>query len=167
MAKKVITVQLNSRSISAAIKEVRAYKAWVERKTRELTAKLVELGAQEAKVRFSGAQYDGNNDAAVSVESVPGGYKIVATGGAVFFIEFGAGVFYNGSEPYPEPRPPGVVGIGEYGKGFGKRKAWGFYDERGELVVTHGTPAAMPMLHAGRTMRQNVEKIAREVFARD
>lgn len=167
MAKKVITVQLNSRSISAAIKEVRAYKAWVERKTQELTAKLVELGTQEAKVRFSGAQYDGNNDASVSVEPIPGGYKIVATGGSVFFIEFGAGVFYNGSEPYPEPRPPGVVGIGEYGKGFGKRKAWGFYDERGELVITHGTPAAMPMLHAGRTMRQNVEKIAREVFARD
>lgn len=167
MSKKVITVQLNSRSISAAIKEVRAYKAWVERKTQELTAKLVELGAQEAKVRFSGAQYDGNNDASVSVEPIPGGYKIVATGGSVFFIEFGAGVFYNGSEPYPEPRPPGVVGIGEYGKGFGKRKAWGFYDERGELVITHGTPAAMPMLHAGRTMRQNVEKIAREVFARD
>lgn len=167
MAKKVITVQLNSRSIGDAIKEVRAYKAWVERKTRELTAKLVELGAQEAKVRFSGAQYDGNNDASVSVEPIPGGYKIVATGGSVFFIEFGAGVFYNGSEPYPEPRPPGVVGIGEYGKGFGKRKAWGFYDERGELVITHGTPAAMPMLHAGRTMRQNVEKIAREVFARD
>lgn len=167
MAKKVITAQLNSRSIGDAIKEVRAYKAWVERKTRELTAKLVELGAQEAKVRFSGAQYDGNNDASVSVEPIPGGYKIVATGGSVFFIEFGAGVFYNGSEPYPEPRPPGVVGIGEYGKGFGKRKAWGFYDERGELVITHGTPAAMPMLHAGRTMRQNVEKIAREVFARD
>ena len=167
MSKKVITVQLNSRSISAAIKEVRAYKAWVERKTRELTAKLVELGAKEAKVRFSGAQYDGNNDAAVSVESVPGGYKIVAIGGSVFFIEFGAGVLYNGSEPYPEPRPPGVVGIGEYGKGFGKRKAWGFYDERGELVITHGTLAEMPMLHAGRTMRQNVEKIAREVFARD
>lgn len=167
MAKKVITVQLNSKSISAAIKEVRAYKAWAERKTRELAKRLVELGAQEAKVRFSGAQYDGGNDATVSVESIPGGYKIVASGGSVFFIEFGAGVYYNGSEPYPEPRPAGVVGIGEYGKGYGKRKAWGFYDERGELVVTHGTPAAMPMLHAGRTMRQNIEKIAEEVFAHD
>lgn len=164
---KTLTIRLNSKSISSAIKEVRAYKAWVERKTRELAKRLAELGAEEAKVRFAGAQYDGTNDVSVSVKSTDRGFKIVAAGGAVFFIEFGAGVYYNGSEPYPEPRPAGIVGIGEYGQGKGKRKAWGFYDDRGELVITHGTPAAMPMLHAGRVMRQQVEKIAREVFAHD
>ena len=167
MAKRTITVKLNSKSIGSAIKELRAYKAWVERKTKELARRLAELGAGEAKVRFAGAQYDGNNDAEVSVEAIDNGYKIVASGGSVFFIEFGAGVYYNGTEPYPEPRPSGVVGIGEYGKGYGKRKAWGFYDEGGALVITHGTPAAMPMLHAGRTMQQDVEKIAKEVFSRD
>lgn len=167
MSKKVITVRLNSASINSAIKEVRAYKAWVERKTKELTKRLVELGAGEAQVRFAGAQYDGDNDVSVSVEATDNGYKIVAAGGAVFFIEFGAGVYYNGSEPYPEPRPAGIVGIGEYGKGLGKRKAWGFYDGQGNLVVTHGNPAAMPMLHASRVMRQNVTKIAREVFSGD
>lgn len=167
MSKHTITVRLNSKSISSAIKEVRAYKAWVERKTRELTKRLAELGAEEAKVRFAGAQYDSDNDVSVSVKAIDNGYKIIATGGAVFFIEFGAGVYYNGTEPYPEPRPEGIVGIGEYGQGKGKRKAWGYYDDRGELVITHGTPAAMPMLHAGRTMRQQVEKTAREVFAHD
>lgn len=167
MAKKVVTVSLNSRSISNAIRELQAYKAWVERKTQELTRRLAELGAQEAKVRFAGAEYDGDNDAVVSVEATDGGYKIVATGGSVFFIEFGAGVFYNGSEPYPEPRPAGVVGIGEYGQGKGKRKAWGFYDDRGNVVITHGTPAAMPMLNARRAMQQEVQRIAREVFASD
>lgn len=167
MAKRTITVKLNSKSISSAIKEIRAYKNWVERKTKELTRRLAELGAGEAKVRFAGAQYDGDNDAGVSVEAIDRGYKIVAAGQSVFFIEFGAGVYYNGTEPYPEPRPAGVVGIGEYGKGYGKRKAWGFYDEGGALVITHGTPAAMPMLHASRTMQQDVEKIAKEVFSRD
>lgn len=167
MARRTITVKLNSRSIASAIKEVRAYKAWVERKTRELTKRLAQLGAKEARVRFAGAQYDGNNDAEVSVEAIDNGYKIVAAGQSVFFIEFGAGVYYNGTEPYPEPRPPGVAGIGEYGQGKGKRKAWGFYDDGGELVITHGTPAAMPMLHASRAMQQAVEQIAKEVFAHD
>ena len=167
MAGRTITVKLNSKSIGSAISEIRAYKAWVERKTLELTRRLSELGAGVARVRFSGAQYDGDNDAEVSVEAIDRGYKIVASGGAVFFIEFGAGVYYNGTEPYPEPRPAGVVGIGEYGKGYGKRKAWGFYDECGALVITHGTPAAMPMLHASRIMQQDMEKIAKEVFASD
>ena len=166
MARRVVTIALNSSSINSAIKEVRAYKAWVERKILELTRRLAELGAAEARVRFAGAQYDGDNDAEVSVESISGGYKIVAAGGSAFFIEFGAGVYYNGAEPYPEPRPAGVAGIGQYGKGYGKRKAWGFYDN-GELVITHGTPAAMPMLHASRVMQQEVKRIAKEVFASD
>lgn len=165
MARRVITVKLNTRSIKSAISELREYKTWVEQKTLELTRRLAELGAGEAQVRFMGAKYSGANDATVSVEPIDGGYKIVATGGSVFFIEFGAGVYYNGTEPYPEPRPPGVVGIGEYGKGFGKRKAWGFYDDSGNLVITHGTPAAMPMLHASRVMRQEIERIAKEVFS--
>lgn len=167
MAKRTITVRLNSGSISQAIREVKAYKKWVLGKTGELTRRLAELGAEEARVRFAGAQYDSANDASVSVEPIANGYRIMASGGSVFFIEFGAGVYYNGSEPYPEPRPPGVAGIGEYGQGKGKRKVWGFYDESGELVITHGTPAAMPMLHASRVMQQDVERIAREVFARD
>lgn len=167
MAKRIIDIRLNSRSIGSALREVKAYREWVRRKTEELTRRLAQLGYQEAKVRFAGAQYDGNNDAEVSVEAIDRGYKIVAAGQSVFFIEFGAGVYYNGTEPYPEPRPAGVVGIGQYGQGKGKRKAWGFYDEGGELVITHGTPAAMPMLHASRAMQQAVEQIAKEVFAHD
>lgn len=166
MARRTIPLSLNTKSINSAIKEVRAYKKWVQDKTLELTRKLAELGADEAKVRFVGAQYDGINDSSVTVEPITNGYKIVAAGNAVCFIEFGAGVYYNGTEPYPEPRPSGVVGIGEYGQGKGRRKAWGFYDADGALVITHGTPAAMPMYHASRVMMQEVSRIAKEVFAR-
>lgn len=162
---KVIKLQLNTKSIDAAIKEVQAYKAWVVERTQELARRVADLGAGEARVRFGGAQYDSDNDAEVVVEPTSNGYKVVAFGGSVFFIEFGAGVYYNGAEPYPEPRPEGVAGIGEYGQGKGKRKAWGFYDSSGGLVITHGTPAAMPMLHASRVMQQEITRIAKEVFA--
>lgn len=166
MARKTITLSLGAKSIDKAIKELKAYQKWVEQKTNELAKRLAEIGANEARVRFMGAQYKGTNDASVSVEAIANGYKIVASGSAVFFIEFGAGVYYNGAEPYPEPRPAGVSGIGEYGKGKGKQKAWGFYDETGELIITHGTPAAMPMYHASRVMLQEIQRIAKEVFAR-
>lgn len=161
----VIDIDLNTKSIDAAIRKVEKYKRWVDSKTQELVKRLAEVGLEEARVRFSSAEYSGENDVEVTVEPIADGLKIVATGQAVFFIEFGAGVYYNGTEPYPEPRPKGISNIGEYGDGKGKRKAWGFYDESGELVITHGTPAAMPMLHASRTMQQEVERIAKEVFA--
>ena len=165
MAHKTITLSLSGASIDRAIKELKAYQKWVEQKANELSKRLAEIGANEASVRFLSAQYKGTNDASVSVEAIANGYKIVASGSAVFFIEFGAGVYYNGAEPYPEPRPSGVSGIGEYGQGKGKQKAWGFYDETGELIITHGTPAAMPMYHASRVMLQEIQRIAKEVFA--
>ena len=154
-------------SIENAIKEVTAYRDSIALKANELTEKLAEIGVEEASVRFTTASYDGVNDSSVSIEPIANGYAILAEGNAVAFIEFGAGVYHNPGEPYPNPRPSGIVGIGEYGKGHGKRKAWGFRDGTGELVITHGNPAAMPMWHAGEEMRRNILRIAREVFGND
>lgn len=163
MAKKSISVKLDAAAIGKAIKGLNAYNAWVKRKTAELMERLATIGAMEATVRFSRAYYDGEKDVSVSVEPIPNGWKIVAAGQSVCFLEFGAGVYYNGSEPYPS-RPPGVDGIGEYGQGKGKQNTWGYYAENGDLVLTHGTPAAMPMLHASRVMEKEIMRIAREVF---
>lgn len=164
---KKISLTLNEKSIGAAIKELQRYKEWVEVKTKELCERLSVIGAYEASVRFAGAIYDGSNDVSVDVEPIDGGYAIVAKGQAVAFIEFGAGVYHNPSEPYPLPRPDGIVGIGEYGKGKGKRRAWGYYDNAGELVITRGNPAAMPMWYAMREMEREIRRIAREVFSGD
>ena len=163
MSKKTVTMKLGASSINRAVKELEIYKAWVKQKTAELTERLATIGAMEATVRFGRAYYDGEKDVSVSVEPIPNGWKIVASGGASFFIEFGAGVYFNGSEPYPD-RPSGVAGIGEYGAGHGKQNTWGYYSGSGELVLTHGTPAAMPMHHASRVMEQEIKRIAREVF---
>ena len=164
MAKKVIKIGLSVDSIDNAIKELKAYRDSIEIKKRSLLKALGEIGVREASVRFTTAIYDGTNDSSVSLEATTQGYAIVARGNAVAFIEFGAGVYHNPGEPYPNPRPSGIVGIGEYGKGRGKRQAWGFKDDSGELVITHGNPAAMPMWYASEEMRSKILKIAQEVF---
>ena len=157
-------MNLSADSIDNAIAELKAYKRFVEIKTNELLEELAKIGVREASVRFTTAMYDGVNDSSVTLNDIPGGYSIVAEGKAVAFIEFGAGVYHNPGEPYPNPRPSGIVGIGEYGKGHGKRQAWGFKDDSGELVITHGNPAAMPMWYASEEMRSKILKIAKEVF---
>lgn len=156
-------MKLGAASIDKGIQELKSYDAWVKQKIAQLTQRLATIGAMEATIRFSRAYYDGEKDVAVSVEPIPNGWKIVASGQAVCFIEFGAGVYFNGSEPYPD-RPADVAKIGEYGQGKGKQNTWGYYDPGGDLVLTHGTPAAMPMLHASRVMEQEIKRIAREVF---
>ena len=162
---KVIKMGLSTESIDNAIAQLRAYRNTLDAKKDKLLKRLGEIGVREASVRFTTAMYDGVNDSSVSLEANKDGYAIIAEGHAVAFIEFGAGVYHNSGEPYPNPRPEGIVGIGEYGKGYGKRQAWGYKDDSGELVITHGNPAAMPLWYASEEMRNNILKIAREVFA--
>ena len=161
---KVIKMSLSVESIDNAIAEIKAFRDSLDRKKDKLLEELASIGVKEASVRFTTAMYDGVNDSSVTLETVANGYSIVAEGRAVAFIEFGAGVYHNSGEPYPNPRPEGIVGIGEYGKGRGKRQAWGFRDDSGELVITHGNPAAMPMWYASEEMRSKILKIAKEVF---
>lgn len=172
MAKTIISVDLSTKSINNAIKELNKYKRSLLDKEKQLLEKLAYIGVNNASIRFTTAMYDGVNDVTVSLDKTAKGYAIVAKGQAVAFIEFGSGVYHNTGEPYPLPRPDGVVGIGEYGQGKGKRKAWYYKGEpgtNGELqsngvVKTRGNPAAMPMWYATEEMRRSILQIAREVF---
>lgn len=164
MSKTVIEFGLNEEGINRAIKELKQYKQKFLEKEKRLLEGLAEIGIKEASVRFTTAMYDGTNDVSVKLDETKNGYVIVAEGEAVAFIEFGAGVYHNTSEPYPNPRPQGVVGIGEYGKGHGKQKAWGYIDENDEVVITRGNPAAMPMWYASEEIKNSVLRIAKEVF---
>ena len=53
--------------------------------------------------------------------------------------------------------------IGGFGKGNGKKEVWGFY-ENGELKLSRGTPALMPMALAITTVCNDIQSIAKEVF---
>ena len=165
MRKTIINVGLGEQGISRAIQELKRYKQEFLKREKRLLEGLAEIGLKEASVRFTTAMYDGTNDVSVTLDVINNGYAIVAEGQAVAFIEFGAGVYHNGSEPYPNPRPNGIVGIGEYGQGKGKQKAWGYKNENDELVITRGNPAAMPMWYASEEIKNSVLKVVREVFS--
>ena len=165
MKMTVIRCTLDKQDIDRAIKELKSYKQEFLKREKRLIEGLAEIGLREASVRFTTAMYDGTNDVSVRLDETNNGYVIVAEGKAVAFIEFGAGVYHNGSEPYPNPRPDGIVGIGEYGKGHGKRKAWGYMNENDELVITRGNPAAMPMWYASEEIKNSVLKVVKEVFS--
>lgn len=165
MRKTVIKCKLDERDINRAIKELERYKQEFLKREKRLIEGLAEIGLREASVRFTTAMYDGTNDVSVRLDTSNNGYVIVAEGQAVAFIEFGAGVYHNTSEPYPNPRPNGIVGIGEYGQGKGKQKAWGYKNENDELVITRGNPAAMPMWYASEEIKNSVTKVVKEVFS--
>lgn len=117
---------------------------------------LAVKGADIAQEYFDRAEYDGQNTVKVHSEKRKYGAIIIASGKPVCFIEFGTGVYYNGSGSYPLPLPEGVVGIGEYGKGQGKKDWWVYKGEPGNAggepvanrpgyTITHGNIGFHPM----------------------
>lgn len=172
MGKKVIRFGLSAREIDRAIRELEQYKQDIIRKTNLLQERVAERLAELSRDGFAGAVVDdllkgGQRTAQVdvSIDQRDNVTLVIARGEDAVWVEFGAGVHYNGSagtSPHPKGSELGFT-IGDYGKGMGKKDVWGFYED-GELRLTHGTPAIMPMYNAVKTVCDEIAEIAREVF---
>lgn len=171
-----IEIELSSQSIDKAIEKMYLYEEWVVNRRKEFIRRLAEVGVDFASVSFQNAQYDGKNDVTVSMEVVDDRkVKIVASGVATFFIEFGTGITYPDSHPM---KPEGVLGRGEYGKGMGKFSSWEYYGEpgtngrivgesdKGTLIKTQGNPANMCMYNTYKELLDRIYSIAAEVFSK-
>lgn len=172
MGKKVISFSLDSKSIDGAMREIEECKQEIKRKTERLRERVAERIAETASQGFGSAMVDdllrdGARSASVDVkvdthENVS---VVVAKGEDAVWVEFGAGVYYNGqvgSSPHPKGDELGMT-IGGYGEGHGAKNVWGFYKD-GQLKLSHGTPAAMPMYNALKRVCAEIDNIAREVF---
>lgn len=173
MGKKTITFGLSEAEIDRAIKELKQYAKDITAKADLLGKRIADEIANNAQGAFATAVVDdllngGRKTAkvSVSVKSTGNISLVIASGADAFWAEFGTGVYYNGSvggSPHPKGVELGMT-IGGYGKGKGQRETWGFYDEDGEVQLTHGAPASMPMYNAVKTVCAEIATIAREVF---
>jgi hypothetical protein len=160
MPKKIVIDGLSQESVESALKEVRAYKAWVLQKEEELRVRLASVGATVASIQFSRAIYNGTNDVSVRVDNTGSVAVIYAEGEAVAFIEFGSGDRYG--HGHPKAGEFGM-GPGTYpdGKGYcDNPKGWWY----GHNLHTYGNPPAMAMYQAVQTMTEQITMIAKEVF---
>ena len=173
---KTITIDVfDPASIDRAVNEIREYSRWVQRKTDELRERIAYFIAKDASAVFNTAvaeddMREGVITGNVEVSVEPQGDNttvIIASGKDAVFMEFGAGVYYNGavgSSPNPWGTGLGFT-IGSYGKGNGRKEVWGFKDADGTVHLTHGVPASMPLYRAVQSVANDIERIAREVFS--
>lgn len=173
---KPSTVNINvfsPRSIERGIEKIERFIEALE-KWDELVERIAKIGFEVARSGFDFAVASSIDDDPVDVQLVKinDGFQIQANGRSVCYLEFGAGVYYNGMGSYPVPLPPGIDGIGEHdtiadsGVSKGIYQAWGYYNKSGELVITRGNPSAQAMYQAKVEMEKQAEQIIREVFER-
>ena len=172
MKKTVIRFGLGTTDINRAIREVNKFKQDFRNKVDTYRKRIAEEIAVQASLNFGNAIVDDvingsprRPDVRVSVSERGNIAVIVADGEDAVWCEFGAGVYHNGSVG-SSPHPSDDLGftIGSYGKGYGRKQAWGYYDENGDLVITRGTPASMPMYNAAQEIMRKSVEIAREVW---
>ena len=179
-----ISMTLDPASINAAIRELRNYQKRVQNKAEELRRRVAALIQNEAQTIFDSAVADDIFKVVVGKETVdespriggvtvtvePGDENttlVIADGKDAIFMEFGAGVYNNG-EVGSSPNPLGAslgFTIGGYGKGNGAKEVWGYRGDDGEIYITHGTPASMPLYNAIQNVIRDIVRIAEEVFS--
>lgn len=160
---KTIQIELTSKSITKAIKELRKYNTWIQEKEYELRTRLAMMGATVASIQFSRAIYNGSNDISVRVDDTGSVAVIYAEGESVCFIEFGSGIKYGYGHPQAAELGfgPGTWSDGDGGKGhWDNPKGWWY----GSGQHSYGNPPAMAMYSAVKEITENVTKIAKEVF---
>ena len=163
---KTITFDIfDPASIQRAAQEIREYSKWVQDKADMLARRLAAYGLTRVRIGYNAAVYDQDKDVEVSVEnSGDNTYVIRASGRDVLFLEFGSGIRYGDGHPLN----------GEFGMGPGTYPGqthvpdpgyWWYTGEDGKSHYSVGNAPSMVMYLTGMELRNELTRIAREVFS--
>lgn len=163
MRNKKLTIGVSVKDIETLESAVKEYKEWLVGRSEVLLDRLAQLGATDVSLRFARAIYTGKKDVSVSVKKIRNGYKVVADGESVLFIEFGSGITYGGG--HPEASEHGM-GPGTYPEGKGHwndPRGWYLPKEKGG-THTYGNPPAMAGYNAVKNLERELPRLVKEVF---
>ena len=159
---KVITMNLTTRDIERAIKEIEAYKKEFQQKCSKLIEVLTDTGVEIAKMQVQQLDAVYTGELMNSIEgyfSATTGVGIIKAGATyAIFVEFGTGVVGSQS---PHPNPQGWV----YDKNQHGESGWVYYNENaGGFRWTKGFKSRPFMYNTAKELEKSCEKIAMEVF---
>lgn len=134
--------------------------------------KIARLGVSVAWQHYSDVPYDGNSDFDVDwQENGDNSVCVIAKGKDILFLEFGTGAKF--AQPYPNDEgfepvfKAGDWSLSPQGKGqWNNPKGWYYTDESSgkKSIHSYGSPPARGMYEAKKEMKNNVDRIIREVF---
>lgn len=156
-----ITIELSSDGCAEALRKIEEYKKDIKPKLDEVCRRLAEIGRDEAiSVVDQIRSAEGNVVERVEAVPIENGWKIVMSGEDVYFIEFGTG---DGVEPHFDTTVPVAWGTWS---AENKQILWnqGFWHYN--KVRFEGTTAYMPMYYAEKAMRENLNRVVKEVFSK-
>lgn len=159
-----VTIELSERGCDRALKQIEQYERRIRPKLDEVCKRLAEIGAAMAQRIFDDPSViaEGNGGTAVTVEKIENGYSIVASGEAVYFVEFGTGNQATSNHGFTVSVP---ISPGSWSEGHAQKfSEYGFWWYN--KVKYTETPTYAPMFYASKEIRANAKRVAEEVFGR-
>lgn len=167
--KRTITFGLSFNSVKRAMLNLGAFINELKAKNYDFVSRLCDIAFETIENNMiTPGDSDPTHTTDIWLEDAGGIVRgtVQLNGEDVLFIEFGAGITYNGpagQSPHPKGAQLGYT-IGDYGYHLGRLHCWYYHDDNGQLTISWGTKAAMPVYKASREVRRNVKKIAKEIF---
>lgn len=150
-------------SFDEAIKQTREIEEYIRKKIDELISRLADIGVETAQRIASNGSSSGNTDVEIHKEATENGsFRIVMSGEDVYFIEFGAGIGVDESDPFVAQANVDVYDGSysiEHNGPYIKYGSW-FYNN----VQMNGIAALKPMYYSQKEMENQLIQVAREVF---
>lgn len=161
---KRFSLGLSADSIKRAVNELQAYKDGLSQKCDELSLGLAKTGKNAAMAAVPSDTAELANSIQYEHEGT-GKYSLFTENEYAAFVEFGTGVVGEGTYPgdlpngwdYDTRRTPQAHDANDPTR-------WYYYDKNGKRRSTRGQEGSAFMLQAAETMRQQKNKLAREVF---
>lgn len=159
-----ITLDLSTRDINRAIRELQRYKKELNEKVSRLIETLTDYGVDVAKaqVRELGAWYTGELESSITGYFSPTvGVGVIKAGSPyAVYVEFGTGIVGQTS-PHPDPKD-WQYDINKHGE-----DGWIYFNERDDRWHwTKGFESRPFMYNTARELEKECVRIAKEVFAR-
>lgn len=167
-----LTAGLSADSLTRLAKDFKTYINSIDLKCEKFVERLInEVGIPVIEANIASAEGDSSKDCNTYVEIRRQPNKevsatLVVQNEDILFIEFGAGIVLNRNKPsHPQERELGY-GVGTYpGQTHAFDDEGWFYWNGHRRIHSYGTEATMPVYNAYKEMVDQVERIAKEVFA--
>ena len=178
MEKKAFKEDLSVKGIEALKKQLLQYKDDLPIKCEKIVSRLLQSGIEVANTSISKSPLGKYVTVTTNISSEKMGCNgILLAKGTVkqsegyepfsilLAIEFGAGTHFN---PTPNPLISSEFpyGVGTFpGQTHAYQDMWYYWDEENQKwMLTHGVKATMPMYKASEEIKNNILKIAKDVF---
>ena len=153
---------------NSKLKNLTAFADQLEYRTQSFLEALCNAGIPVIDTSIATSMGDSDKQHSTYVTVTMSGYVVEATltvqGKDIAFIEFGAGIFYNGANEHPKASEMGM-GVGTYpGQTHAFDVGWWYIGEDGQKHYSHGTEARYPLYNAKQTMVSRFFEIAKEYF---